>query len=82
MSVYFHWYDGFIGAMLYWFLGIMMYLPYGLLFYYIINRFLRVHEKWWARLALTVTGTFSVSMIIYIADAFNILALFPFFACA
>lgn len=82
MSVYFHWYDGFIGAMLYWFLGIMMYLPYGLLFYYIINRFLRVREKWWARLALTVTGTFSASMIIYIADAFNILALFPFFAAA
>lgn len=73
-------YDGFAAALLQWHLGMLLHLPYGLLFYYTVNRFLRVREKWWARAAVTVTGVFTASMVIFVADAFNILAFLPFFA--
>lgn len=57
-------------------------IPSGLSFFYVVDRFLRVRPKWWARAAVYFTGTVTAGMIIYIADAVNILFFLPFFAAA
>lgn len=57
-------------------------VPFGAMFYYIVNRFLRVRRTWWARAAVLVAGTVAAFNVVYVADAFNILFFLPFFAAA
>ncbi len=78
----FHIYDGYLKNLLFWHLGLLLYLPFGLLFCQVVDRFLPLHEKWWARAVISLTGMAASSIIIFIADAFNILAFLPFFAAA
>ena len=80
MAIYF--YEGFWTNLLWWFFGMLCAAPFGLLFYYIVNRFLQVREKWWMRLYIIVTGLACSGNVIFIGDAFNILFFLPFFGCA
>lgn len=75
-------YEGFWRGLFEWHLGLLLTLPYGFLFYRTVDRFLQVQEKWWARTAIFLAGLVGGSMVIFIADAFNILAFLPFFVAA
>lgn len=63
-------------------LHLLLAVPFGAVFYYIVNRFLRVRRTWWARASVLVAGTVAVFNVVYVADAFNILFFLPFFAAA
>ena len=63
-------------------LHLLLAVPFGAVFYYIVNRFLRVRRTWWARASVLVAGTVAAFNVVYVADAFNILFFLPFFAAA
>lgn len=75
-------YTGFWPGLLHYLLYLLLALPYGLLFYGAVDRFLQVRKTWRARAAILTAGMMTAHTVIFIADAVNILFLLPFFAAA
>lgn len=61
---------------------LLLALPLGAALYYIVHRFLRVRRARWARAGVLTACTVAVFNVVYVADAFNILFVLPFFAAA